>query len=168
MKLLFFTIPVFGPGPEIEELNRALATERVVAIDRQLVQAGAGSAWAVCVTVAGGARESTPAGLSRESKVDWKAVLPPEQFEVYARLRLLRKVVAEREGVPPYAVFNNEQLAEIVRRGVRNSAELGAIPGVGAARVEKYGVQFLAELRAIKAEGPGSTLPGSLPKDAPT
>ena len=46
-----------------------------------------------------------------------------------------------------YAVFSNEQLAEMVRRGVESAAALGAIEGVGPARVERYGAAVLERLR---------------------
>jgi len=63
--------------------------------------------------------------------------------------------VLERSGrgVPPYAVFTNEQLAEMVRRPVQTLAGLAGIDGVGAARVEKYGPAVLEILR-VAPRGP--------------
>jgi hypothetical protein len=37
--------------------------------------------------------------------VDYKEVLKPEEFEVFSRLRDWRRSVAEKEGVPVYAVL---------------------------------------------------------------
>lgn len=59
------------------------------------------------------------------------------QFLAFARLRALRKERAEAEGVPAYALFTNEQLADMVRRRVTSAAVLQDIPGIGEARVEK-------------------------------
>lgn len=147
MRFHFFSVPVAEPGPAAAELNTFLATHRVVAVERELVHDGPRSAWAVCVTVAGSTPErADDVPAPGQPRVDYKAVLPPDQFEVFVRLRALRKTVAERDGVPPYGVFNNEQLAEMVRRPVRTRAQLAAIPGVGPARVEKYGAAFLEAL----------------------
>lgn len=75
---------------------------------------------------------------------------------MFARLRALRKTLAEQEGVPAYALFTNEQLAGMVQRRVRTVGDLREIDGVGEARVEKYGGAFLDILRADgSAAGPG-------------
>lgn len=67
---------------------------------------------------------------------------------VFAKLRALRKTLAEQEGVPAYAVFTNEQLAEMVQRRVVTATGLRDIPGIGEARADKHGAAFLAVLRA--------------------
>ena len=144
MRLRFFTIPVFGGTDAAEELNRFLATERVEALDRQLVQAGPTSAWTVCVTyesTAGRPRGDSPA--AKRGKVDYREVLNEQDFPLYAELRGLRKELAEAEGVPLYNLFTNEQMAEMVTRRVTSAADLRQIPGVGEARVDKYGAAFL-------------------------
>src|SRR5208282_989818 len=80
---------------------------------------------------------------AKRGKVDFKDVLSEPEFAVFARLRALRKELADGEGVPAYALFTNEQLAEMVRRRVTSRATLGEVPGVGDARIEKYGEKFL-------------------------
>jgi superfamily II DNA helicase RecQ len=54
--------------------------------------------------------------------------------------------VAEKEGVPVYVVFTNEQLAEMVKKKVSSKAALKEIEGVGEARVEKYGDAVLERM----------------------
>jgi superfamily II DNA helicase RecQ len=143
VRLHFATIPIFGGETEEAALNRFLAAHRVVGIERHFVSDGARSAWAVCVSWVQGPERmevGAPGGASgepRKGKVDYRELLTPPQFALYAQLRELRKRLADRDGVPPYAVMTNEQLAEIVRRDARTPAELGAIEGVGPARVEK-------------------------------
>lgn len=162
MPLSFFTVPVFHSQPGQDELNRFLAAARVLRIDRQLVQAGEASAWTVCVETVEGpgplpahltvAGRSTGAG--GRAKIDWREQLSADEFEVFAQLRALRKAVAEREGLPPYAVFTNEQLAAMVRQRVTSAAALGQIDGIGPARVERYAPLFLAPL--LDAYGPAA------------
>jgi len=45
-------------------------------------------------------------------------------------------------------IFHNSTLAEIVRRAPRTRDELAAVPGVGPAKLERYGDDVLAALRA--------------------
>jgi hypothetical protein len=62
--------------------------------------------------------------------VDYKEVLNEADFAVFSRLRDLRKVIAEKEAVPAYAIFTNEQLAAMVTGKVDRLCQ--AEPGVHA------------------------------------
>jgi superfamily II DNA helicase RecQ len=157
MPLHFFTIPVFHPQPAQDELNHFLATHRVVRLEKQWLPVGEQACWALCVETAEGpgplpasltvgGRSSSSAAAGGKGKVDWREQLSADEFEVFARLRALRKAVAERDGLPPYAVFTNEQLAAMVRRRVVTATALGQIDGIGPARVERYAATFLAPL----------------------
>jgi superfamily II DNA helicase RecQ len=151
MQVRFFTIPIQGGEDAAEDLNRFLASQRILAIERNFVQDGSNSAWALCVSFepAGNAAGRPPPGLGRRgAKIDYREILNEMDFTQFARLRSLRKDLAEAEGVPAYALFTNEQLAEMVQRRVENLAALPEIPGVGEARVEKYGARFLDLLRS--------------------
>lgn len=153
MRLRFFSVPAREPGGEEEVVNQFLARHRVLSIDRHLVADGPGSFWAVCVSYLDRAGGSP---VARKGKIDYREVLPQEQFAVFARLRALRKQIADSEGVPAYALFTNEQLAAMVQQSVRTTQELAAMEGVGPARVEKYGAAFLEVLRAGGAPDGGS------------
>jgi superfamily II DNA helicase RecQ len=84
---------------------------------------------------------------------------------LFAKLRSVRKRLADGEGVPAYAIFTNEQLAAMIRAGVRSRAELAAIDGVGEARVAKYGAAFLEVLTDDAGKGaPAKGLPADEPK----
>ncbi len=164
MKYSFFSIPANAPEGAQEALNGFCAGRRVVNVDKQFVAAAERSFWAVCVCyLDGDAPKSTAAG--RKGKVDYREVLNPDDFAVYAELRTLRKTVAERDGVPLYNVFTNDQLAAIVERRLSSKADLAAIDGLGEIRIEKYGDLFLA----ARAEAAQKRAPGANPaKDAAT
>jgi superfamily II DNA helicase RecQ len=148
-----FAIPAQDPASAEEELNSFLRTHRVLSVDRQLVQRPESAFWAVCVQfLAGGAASDAGAGKTKE-RVDYKEVLSAEDFAVFARLRDLRKSIAEKEAVPPYTVFTNEQLAAMVSQKPRSIAALGRIDGIGESRLEKYGAVFLTELQTTGKEG---------------
>ena len=70
----------------------------------------------------------------------------PEGFEALKEWRLAR---ARAEEIPAYLVFHNSTLAEIAGRRPRSLAELAAVPGVGPAKLERYGEDVLAALAAI-------------------
>ena len=70
--------------------------------------------------------------------------LPPA-FRTLKQWRLERSKADE---VPAYVVFHNSTLEEIAERGPRTLAELAAVPGVGATKLERYGDEVLAALSA--------------------
>jgi superfamily II DNA helicase RecQ len=144
VKLRFFKIPIQNPDPFAAEANAFLTAHRVAQIDRQFVADGGNSFWTICVTYLDTGTRPTQ---EKRSNTDYRDALPEAQFRVFAKLRTLRKELAEKEGVPAYALFTNEQLAEMVRRGASSLTALKTINGVGQARAEKYGEAFLAVLR---------------------
>lgn len=150
MKYKFFTIPACHPESAEEALNSFCSQHRVSFVEKYLVTDGADSFWSVCVTWQDG--EAAPsAGHQKKPSVDYKQILSETDFDAYVELRNVRKELAENQGVPPYALFTNEQLAAIVQQRISSKAALQAIPGVGKSKVEKYGDAFLQKLAEIRA-----------------
>jgi superfamily II DNA helicase RecQ len=149
MAYRFFVVSVKDEGPAALELNGFLRSHRVLAVDRCLVEQGAESFWSFCIDYlesgAGGSAPSGKNGAGRE-RVDYREVLSPEDFAVFARLRQARKEIAQAEAVPVYTVFTNDQLAQMVKGRATTKAALEKIAGVGDARIEKYGPRMLAIL----------------------
>lgn len=152
MQFEVFTVPAAG-GEAMQELNKFLAGHRVVGVEKHLVSSGAaGPAWVFCVEYLQGAVPEGKAGVGSGNmsltgmKVDYRALLSAEDFAVFSKLREVRKSLAERDGVPPYAIFTNEQLAQVVKEKATTKAALGKIDGIGVGRLEKYGEALLAAL----------------------
>ena len=74
---------------------------------------------------------------------------PPEGFEALKAWRLER---ARQDDVPAYVVFHNSTLEEIAGRRPRSLAELASVPGVGPAKLERYGEEVLAALSEQEVE----------------
>jgi superfamily II DNA helicase RecQ len=147
MQLKVFLLPIKNVTAAEAEMNAFLRSHRVLAVKKEFVCDGENSFWTFCVEYLESAPASPgPGNGGGRPKVDYKEVLKPEEFEVFSRLRDWRKDTAEKEGVPVYVVFTNEQLAEIVRKRVANKTQLNGIDGVGDARVEKYGAAVLERM----------------------
>jgi DNA helicase II / ATP-dependent DNA helicase PcrA len=73
-----------------------------------------------------------------------RAALP--QTPTVKALREWRLARARADEVPAYVVFNDRTLAELAARTPRTIAELAAIPGIGPAKLERYGPELLAQL----------------------
>lgn len=146
MQLKTFVLPIKNVNPAEAEMNAFLRSHRVLAVKKEFVADGENSFWTFCVKDLESAAPGNPPPGTKLPKVDYKAVLKPEEFEVFSRLRDWRKGVAEAEGVPVYVVFTNEQLAEVVKNRASTKAALKEIEGVGEARLEKYGDAVLERL----------------------
>jgi superfamily II DNA helicase RecQ len=152
MPFKFFVVPVPDGDRAEQELNGFLRTHRVLSVEKRWVENDAAVCWHFCVcysepTIAvGQVPEGPRPTLLNKSKVDYKLILSPEDFTVFDRLRRKRKEISAQESVPVYAVFNNEQLADMVRQRVSSKAALEKLAGVGDARVEKYGDRILEVL----------------------
>ena len=70
----------------------------------------------------------------------------PPGFDVLREWRLER---AKADEVPAYVVFHNATLVEIAERKPRTLAELASVPGVGPAKLERYGEDLLAALARV-------------------
>jgi len=78
-----------------------------------------------------------------------KAVeLPPEQAKLFDALRAERRRLAEAQGVPPYVIFHDSTLRALAVAQPRSSGEMADLPGIGAAKLDRYGAAFLAVIAA--------------------
>jgi len=62
---------------------------------------------------------------------------------LWPALKAKRLELAREQGVPPYVIFHDSTLMEILNRRPGSLAELGEISGVGQAKLKKYGEAFL-------------------------
>jgi DNA helicase-2/ATP-dependent DNA helicase PcrA len=91
-----------------------------------------------------GVRAAAPPLPKRE-----RAVL--EATPAVQALREWRLARARADEVPAYVVFNDRTLAELAARGPRTLAELAAVPGIGPAKLERYGRDLLERLAELAA-----------------
>ena len=72
----------------------------------------------------------------------------PADQRLWEALRARRRELAAVQGVPPYVVFHDATLAEMVEHCPRTRAELARISGVGERKLDAYGEEFLHVIRA--------------------
>src|SRR3546814_747427 len=70
-----------------------------------------------------------------------------EERETWEALRTLRRKLAEEHGVPPYVIFPDATLLEMLRSQPASLSDMATISGVGARKLERYGQAFLEVLQ---------------------
>jgi ATP-dependent DNA helicase RecQ len=66
---------------------------------------------------------------------------------LFEALRAKRREIASAASVPPYVIFHDSTLREMAALRPASLAALAEVPGVGAAKLERYGSAFLEVIR---------------------
>ena len=80
---------------------------------------------------------------ARRGQQETAVALDPADATLFEALRALRRELAAEAQVPPYVIFHDATLREMAHLRPASHEELGAIPGVGARKLEAYGDYFL-------------------------
>ncbi len=67
--------------------------------------------------------------------------------KLFAKLRKLRKSIADESNVPPYVVFSDATLIEMSEQLPTTSGQLLNINGVGNRKLERFGTSFISAIR---------------------
>jgi len=153
MKFRLFTYPI--PPPEAPQaLNDFLSSARILSVNHYKCRSGDAS----CLVFVVEYLENQTTGKKQKAppRIDYREILSEPDFNLFSRLRDLRKTIAEKEGVPVYAVFTNAQLAGMVEQKITEISSLSALEGVGQAKLEKFGKKFIELCREIFPSRAGS------------
>ena len=99
---------------------------------------------------AAGTRGATAAGEGRALRSTSMAELreaDPEADALFEKLRVVRKRLADAEGVPAYIVFSDAVLRQMAQKVPQTRVEMLLLSGVGPVKLERYGDAFLEALR---------------------
>ncbi|MBU9673263.1 DNA helicase RecQ [Planococcus sp. CP5-4] len=66
---------------------------------------------------------------------------------LFEELRIVRKKLADEAGVPPFVIFSDKSLQDMVARKPKDEEAFLEVSGVGANKLEKYGEYFLEAIR---------------------
>ena len=95
-----------------------------------------------------GAAEAFGTSGSAKKKAKAAQGLDPMDAELFDRLRALRKRIAAEATVPPYVVFSDATLRAMCLARPVNEEQFLQVSGVGQAKLERYGEEFLREINA--------------------
>ncbi len=141
MQFKLFTIPIHENEKVLAELNRFLRANKVLDVQQQLVSNKDGAHW--CFSIRYGDTSSSQTSY-KKAKVDYRQVLDEADFQKFSKLRVIRKKVAAHDGVPAYAVFTDEELANLAELDVITPKNMLTIKGIGDKKIERYAKYFIS------------------------
>ena len=80
-----------------------------------------------------------------------KVVIAEADQDLWDALKAKRKAIADEYGVPPFHIFHDSTLAEMVSAMPSNQNEMLDINGIGLVKMEKFGQPFLATLDEFRS-----------------
>ena len=94
-------------------------------------------------------RKDEPEPLTRKpSRKGKETTVSNDDRDLWEALRACRSRLAEEHGVPPYVVFHDATLMEMMEYRPETEDALLRISGVGASKLERFGDAFLTEIKA--------------------
>ena len=96
-----------------------------------------------------------PAAKRKSKSVKKKAPLILEDAAdetLFQALRERRLALATEQNVPSYVIFGDRTLVEMAHAKPRNREEFAALYGVGAAKLDRYGEDFLLLIATYLAD----------------
>ncbi len=85
------------------------------------------------------------------SKARSKVFVADADQDLWEALKKTRKAIADEHGVPPFHIFHDATLAEMVSAMPSNQNEMLDINGIGLVKMEKFGQPFLATLDEFRS-----------------
>ena len=145
-------LPIYGAGKEItakrwrhlaeQFIRLGLVEQEMAHGSLRLTAKGEAARGGAAVLVTPEALPPTPAA----------AEMPAYDAELFSRLRVLRREIADAENLPPYVIFSDRSLVEMATYFPQSSFRFLAIHGVGERKLAQHGERFLAAIRAYCAE----------------
>ena len=96
-------------------------------------------------------REVTRSSKKTRIRADKKPLDAIDQ-PLFDKLRTLRKTLADENSVPPYVIFHDKTLLEMVTEQPDSLLEMAEINGVGEQKLNRFGEAFLAVIQTYQAE----------------
>ncbi len=77
---------------------------------------------------------------------------PNYDRELFQKLRILRKTLADEAGVPPFVIFSDISLAGMATEMPTDDKAFLKVHGVGTHKLERFGAVFMAEIKRHRRE----------------
>ncbi|MCY4643826.1 MAG: HRDC domain-containing protein [Bacteriovoracales bacterium] len=150
MQVKVFTLP-FNSGVGVfddEEFNSFAKDKEIIGVNDYLFERNGTPYLTLVLKYKQSSSVQTLASsekIREKSKGDeeWRKILDDDSMPLFNTLRQWRNEKSKKDGVPPYVILNNKQLAELCQKRPQSKYDLMKIDGIGKAKAERYGDEIL-------------------------
>ena len=148
-------VSTYGIGKELDNRQWRSVLRQLVALGYVSVNAEAYGALQLteqCRAVLKGEaslqlrRDTTPVSTGSRGRKGINADISDADLPLWQALKACRKRLADEHGVPPYVVFHDATLRDMLEQRPTSASEMLAISGVGDSKLERFGADFLEVL----------------------
>ena len=145
MQIKLFTVPVGLVNDHNEEINLFLRANKVVEFEKKFIENDKGAFWCFYISYI----PVNAVDKEHKEKIDYMKVLDQNAFKIFSKLRDMRKKIANDEGVAPFVVFSDAEIADIAKLPEITLKTLQGIKGIGQKKIEKYGDLILQAIKEV-------------------
>ena len=138
VKIALFRISSADNAKGLEELNSFLASHMVLSVKHELVSNGAIPSWEFCIMYEERNKFAEKEGT--RDATDYKEKLPPEQYRLFAAMRVSRNTICEDRNEPSFNMFTNKELASISQLGEVTENTVSQV--IGKNRYKKWSKKY--------------------------
>jgi len=146
-------ISTFGIGKEFTNADWRSIFRQLIAlgyIDIDMERHGALRLTEKCRPILRGEQKLDLRKQTKEEKIvkekKHKSSVRPQDETLWEALRALRLELAEESGVPPFVIFHDSTLLDMIKKRPKTSDDMRRISGVGEQKLARYGQRFLNEI----------------------
>jgi ATP-dependent DNA helicase RecQ len=88
----------------------------------------------------------TKSSMGSDNKKTKSMDIADNDLALWDALRACRKQLATEQGIPPFMIFHDATLKDMLENKPSSLENFARISGVGQKKLDKYGAQFLAVL----------------------
>lgn len=125
-------------GFSVKELNEFVRNKRGITYQAELMKTGGNYYWSVFIYY----EEEISKKTEYEFKNDYEK-------QMYEELKKWRNARAEKEGIPPYIIFTNKQLKDIVKIKCESKESLKNVEGIGESKSGNYGSEVIEIVKSF-------------------
>ena len=152
------TLSVFGIGQQLATAEWRSVVRQLIAAGHLHADAERYGALVLTGTSRGVLRGETPIAFREDSRATTRPTrraaaqhaVAEEDLPLWEALRECRQSLAEEHNVPAYVIFHDRTLHELITARPQSEAAMLAVSGVGQTKLERYGADFLAVIRAFE------------------
>jgi len=149
LQIKSFILPVHTDTSIENEINNFLKSHKVIKMRKEFLNNSENACWCLLVEYVLDEKENSKQSKGFKNIIDYKEVLSPDDFSVYAKIREWRKETADKNGVQLYTILNNEQMARIAQEKITKLDKLKEMSGIGEQRIKKYGKDIIDLMKKI-------------------